>query len=91
MSPRNLQLPAETPVRPLTDEQLRDVYGPGIQISRVGRFNLIHLDTPSPELSSRRETEFDPDREFPDDCPICKRMKEAGCDVVYDDSDEDED
>jgi hypothetical protein len=68
-----------------SEGELRDIFGPGAIISRVGHFNLIHLDQPSPEEVARRVREFDPDDLFEDDCPLCQMMKDEGGNVVYDD------
>jgi hypothetical protein len=65
------------------EEELRATYGLEAVVSRVGSFNLIHLDAPSPEEVLRRRVEFDPDLLFEDDCPLCRSMKRQGVDVIY--------
>jgi hypothetical protein len=67
-----------------TDADLKKAYGEDIIISRVGNFNLIHLDHPDAATIARRTREFDPSQQFPDDCPLCQQMREQGCDVVFD-------
>jgi len=67
-----------------SDEELKEVFGENVVISRIGPFNLIHLDNPSPELVERRIAEFEPDKLFEDDCPLCKILREEGGNVVYD-------
>jgi len=76
-------LPTSSVVRQ-SDEELKDVFGENVVVSRIGPFNLIHLDNPSPELVERRIAEFDPDNLFEDDCPLCKMLREEGGNVVYD-------
>ncbi len=81
-------------VRTRSDDELRRVYGDDAVISRVGKYNLIHLDNPSPEELEKRIAEFDPEALFDDDCPICRLMREEPGDIVYDDyelCEEDED
>ncbi len=68
-----------------SDEELKEIFGENVIISRMGRFNLIHLDNPSPETVERRVAEFDPHDLFEDDCPLCKMLREQGGNVVYDD------
>jgi hypothetical protein len=72
-----------------SDDALRRVYGEKAQFSRVGSFTLVHLDEPSPEEILRRETEFDPDDFFFDDCPLCVAAKAEGGHIVFDGSDDD--
>ncbi|HUV14542.1 MAG TPA: hypothetical protein VMY18_12930 [Acidobacteriota bacterium] len=69
-----------------SEEELREVFGPDAVISRVGPFNLIHLDSPTPEEVTRRVAEFDPEDLFEDDCPLCQMLREQGGNVVYDES-----
>ena len=69
-----------------SDEELRELFGPDAIISRLGRFNLVHLDSPSPEEVERRVAEFDPEDLFEDDCPLCRMLREQGGNVVYDDT-----
>jgi hypothetical protein len=67
-----------------SDEELKGVFGDNAIISRVGSFNLIHLDNPSPEIIERRISEFDPNDLFEDNCPLCQMLREEGGNVVYD-------
>ena len=69
-----------------SDEELKQTFGEDVIVSRIGHFNLIHLDNPSPELVERRIAEFDPNELFEDDCPLCKMLREEGGNVVYDGS-----
>ena len=69
-----------------SEEDLKDTFGENAIVSRIGAFNLIHLDNPSPELVENRIAEFDPDELFEDDCPLCKMLREEGGNVVYDES-----
>ena len=70
--------------RERTEDELRRLYGAGALITRMGRYNLIHLDAPSPEEIAKRVSEFDPDDLFEDDCPLCRMLREEHCDVIYD-------
>lgn len=67
-----------------SDEELKQIFGANATISRVGNFNLIHLDNPGTAEIERRVSEFSPDSLFEDDCPLCRMMKEQGGSVVYD-------
>jgi hypothetical protein len=67
-----------------SDEDLKNAFGEDVIVSRIGPFNLIHLDNPSPEVVESRIAEFDPDELFEDDCPLCKMLREEGGNVVYD-------
>jgi hypothetical protein len=68
------------------DEDLKMIFGEDARVTRIGKFNLIHLDNPDPVELARRIEEFDPDEIFEDDCPLCKMLREQGGNVVYDDS-----
>lgn len=67
-----------------TDEELKRVYGDEAIISRVGNFNLIHLDNPDPEEVERRIAEFNAEDLYEDDCPLCQMLREEGGDILYD-------
>lgn len=72
--------------RTLSEErELKTIFGEDAVISRVGRFNLIHLDRPSAAEIAHRVAQFDPEDYFDDDCPLCRMMLEEGGDIVYDD------
>jgi len=70
--------------RERSDSELRSLYGDHALFTRLGQYNLVHLDSPSPEEIARRTSEFDPDELFEDDCPLCQMLKTEHCDVVYD-------
>ena len=67
------------------DDELRMIFGEDAQVTRVGKFNLIHLDNPDPAELARRIAEFDPEEILEDDCPLCRMLREQGGNVVYDD------
>ena len=67
-----------------TEKELKKMFGREAVISRIGKFNLIHLDNPSPEEEARRINNFNPDDIFEDDCPICSMLKKKGGNVIYD-------
>lgn len=67
-----------------SDEELKKMFGDNAVITRVGRFNLIHLDNPNEEELERRVRDFDPYDYFEDDCPLCRLMREEGGNIVYD-------
>ena len=67
------------------DEELKAIFGEHALVSRVGNFNLVHLDHPSPEEIQMRIDQFDPEDFFEDDCPLCRMLREQGCNIVYDD------
>jgi len=66
------------------EKDLKRMFGKNAVVSRIGKFNLIHLDNPSPQEEARRVRNFNPDNLFEDDCPICKMMKKQGGNVIYD-------
>jgi len=68
-----------------SDAELKRIFGEDAQVTRIGKFNLIHLDNPDPIELARRVREFDPDDFFEDDCPLCRMLREQGGNVVYDD------
>ena len=65
-------------------KELKRMFGRNAVVSRIGKFNLIHLDNPSPEEEARRVQHFNPDTLFEDDCPICSMLKKRGGNVIYD-------
>jgi hypothetical protein len=66
-----------------SENELKRVFGEEAIISRVGSFNLVHLDHPSPEEVAKRIAEFDPNDLFEDDCPLCQMLRDQGGNVVY--------
>ena len=66
------------------EKDLKRMFGKNAVVSRIGKFNLIHLDNPSPQEEARRVKNFDPDSLFEDDCPICSMLKKQGGNVIYD-------
>ncbi len=66
------------------EKDLKRMFGKNAVVSRIGKFNLIHLDNPSPQEEARRVRNFNPDNLFEDDCPICRMMKKQGGNVIYD-------
>lgn len=67
-----------------SDEELKRLYGEEAIVTRLGKYNLIHLDNPDPEEIERRIAEFDPNDLYEDDCPLCQMLREEGGEVVYD-------
>ncbi|MDQ2675178.1 MAG: hypothetical protein M3Y34_00075 [Actinomycetota bacterium] len=74
-----------------SDEELRRVYGEDAVFSRVGKFTLVHLDSPTEEAIAKRTSEFDPDEFFFDECVLCAQAKAAGGHVVFDSSADEDD
>ena len=70
----------------LSDAEIAVLYGKHAVVSRKGRFTLIHLDRPSRAIVRARTREFDPDRFFDPDCPVCQLMRQGGV-VVFDETD----
>lgn len=68
---------------PESEESLRQRYGNNIKISRVGKFNLVHLDNPDEETMRKREQEFDPSDYFDDDCPICQEVRMHRGNIIF--------
>lgn len=66
------------------EKELKLMFGKNAVVSRIGKFNLIHLDNPSPQEEARRVRNFNPDNLFEDDCPICSMLKKQGGNVIYD-------
>ena len=69
----------------LSDEEIFFLYGKNAVISHKGRFTLVHLDRPSPDLIRVRTESFDPDEYFQCACSVCQLMRDGGI-VVFDDS-----
>ncbi len=69
---------------PESDAELKKMFGDNAIITRVGRFNLVHLDNPTEQELERRIREFDPAEYFEADCPLCRLMREEGGNIVYD-------
>ena len=69
----------------LSNKEIRLLYGRGARISRKGSFVLVHLDQPSAKVIQERTREFDPDKYFFDDCPLCQLLRDGGI-LVFDDS-----
>jgi hypothetical protein len=67
------------------DDEIKMIFGEKARVTRIGKFNLIHLDDPDPTELARRIEEFDPEEIFEDDCPLCQMLREQGGNVVYDD------
>ena len=65
------------------EDELKRIYGEDAVITRLGKYNLIHLDHPDPEEVERRLGEFDPDELYEDDCPLCQMLRIQGSNVVY--------
>ena len=68
------------------DEELEEQYGPDAVISRIGMFNLIHLDHPTEQEIQRRIETFDPEKLFKSDCQLCQMLQATGGDIVYDEA-----
>jgi hypothetical protein len=68
----------------ISEQELRLIYGNDISISRKGPFLLLHLDRPSESILLERTTEFDPDRFFCENCPLCQIVRESGV-VIFND------
>ena len=56
-------------------EELGRCYGVNAVVSRVGRFKLVHLDSPDSAEIEKRMAEFDPDCLFEKDCPLCQILR----------------
>lgn len=61
---------------------LRRVYGSQVQVSRLGVFNLIHLDRPEPEELARRLNCF-LDESFRSRKGLRGRTLEEGLDIIF--------
>ena len=68
----------------ISEQELRLIYGNDISISRKGPFVLVHLDRPPESLLLERTAEFDPDRFFCENCPLCQIARESGV-VIFND------
>jgi hypothetical protein len=83
VAPRNP--PMVNKPKQLSDAQIRALYGKGAVISRKALFTLVHLDSPSPSAVRQRRREFDPEKFFCADCPLCRLVKESGV-IVFDEA-----
>ena len=75
----------KTKARVRSDAELRSIYGEHAIISRVGKYNLVHLDYPSPEVIRERieEVKSGGGHDYDDDCPLCRAQREMGGEIVY--------
>ncbi len=64
-------------------EQFRVVYGRQAVVSRVGRFNLVHLDSPDRGEIRLRESAFDPDNALDKESPLWRKFRLEGADVIF--------
>ncbi len=64
-------------------EQFRVVYGSQTVVSRVGRFNLVHLDSPDSDEIRLREDAFDPDTALDESYPLWRKFRLEGADVIF--------
>jgi hypothetical protein len=65
------------------EKKLKKLFGEEAILSRVGRFQLIHLDCPDPAEVQKRIDEFDPAQLLEQDCPLCEEMRREGGTVVF--------
>lgn len=65
-----------------SDERLREIYGQHAVFSRAENITLVHLDSPLPETIERRTAEFNPEKYWADDCPLCRYQRERGGHIV---------
>jgi len=79
MSPTELLNTSTTP-----DSEIKRIFGEQAIISRIDKWNLIHLDNPTDREKARREKAFTPDKIFDSNCPICQLLKEKGGNIIYD-------
>ena len=56
-------------------EELVRRFGVNAVVSRVSRFNLVHLDSPDSAEIERRIADFDPDCLLEEDCPLCQILR----------------
>ena len=65
------------------------MYGNHVQISRLGKITVIHLDNPSGETIRKRVEEAVREEmageAFEDNCPLCREFHDSPYEVVYGD------
>jgi hypothetical protein len=74
----------------ISDREIFSLYGKHALISRKGGFVLVHLDRPSRAVLQKRTRDFEADRFFEKDCPICAVSRARGI-VVFDETRFDDD
>lgn len=63
--------------------EVKGIYGSQATMSRVGVFNLIHLDRPSRDEIRRRVAGFNPEELFDERSPLSRMIRQQGADVVF--------
>lgn len=66
----------------------QQAYGKNVIVTRLGKINIVHTDSPSDETIRKRIEEVIHEEidgsPFEDDCPLCQDMKNHPYDVIYD-------
>ncbi len=71
--------PSDSPFAARFQEELKKTHPDSVILTRVDRYQLIHLDAPGPDLVSQRVREFTPEDLQDSDCVFCqKRRGERG-------------
>ncbi|MFZ5802098.1 MAG: hypothetical protein ACOY3K_03175 [Candidatus Omnitrophota bacterium] len=67
--------------------QHRKTWGAKALVTRLGKVNIVHLDSPSEEVIAERIKEVLREElrggPFEDDCPLCREMSKYPHDAVY--------
>lgn len=62
-------------------------YGLNAVVTRLGKINIVHLDSPSQETIQKRIEEITREEitgeAWDDDCPCCRMIKDEPHDVIY--------
>ena len=70
------------------DATYRKRYGNQVQISRLGKITIIHLDSPSEKTIKKRIEEVINEEitgdALEDNCPLCQELRNHPYEVVYD-------
>ena len=66
----------------MTISEAQAVYG-DVPMTRKAGFVLVHLDKQPAKVRTLRTRQFDPDKFFVHDCPLCRATRAQGV-IVYD-------
>ena len=69
---------SDSPFAARFHEELKKTHPDSVLLTRVGCYDLIHLDRPDPDLVARRVREFTPDDLRDSECVFCEERQGAG-------------
>ncbi len=64
---------SDSPSAARFQEELKKTHPESVLLTPMGRYHLIHLDAPGPDLVAQRVREFNPEDLRDSDCTFCQR------------------